>query len=328
MRALIVGAGAVGQVYGYHLARGGAHVSVYVKPRHVDEATRGFELFAIHSRARRERRVFVPGAVVSDAAAIREQRFDQVWLCVASTSLMDGSLDPLLDALRSGASARASVVSLLPGTFVKERLLAVVPEAQLVFGIIGLQSYHAPLVGSQARYELETGPGTAYFFPPGGASTFSGVGDHATRAVTALRMGGAPARAVADAWVELGFSSALLMPIIAAIEAVDWSLERFRRSAESAIATRAAREALTIVAAETGEPEPIYAELIRPFVVRLGFGFIAPTFAPLDIEAFFRYHFGKVGAQTKMLFDEYIREGEARELSVDALRELRARLGE
>ena len=328
MRALIVGAGAVGQVYGLHLARGGAEVSVYVRKRHAREAERGYDLFAIHSRTRREKRVFVPHAIVTDPAVLRGERFDQVWLCVPSTSLLDGSMDPMLDAVRMGKSAGASVVSLLPGTFVKERLRGVVSEGQLVFGIIGMQSYHAPLEGSSEPYELETGPGTAYFFPPGGASMFSGVGDHAARAVDALRMGGAPARVVADAWVELGFSSALLMPQIAAIEAVGWSLDRFRRSAESEIAARAAREALSIVAAETHQPEPIYAELVRPFVVRLAFGLIAPRLAPLDLEGFFRYHFGKVGAQTRMLFDEYLREGEARGLPVDALRELRSRLGD
>jgi ketopantoate reductase len=33
MRALVVGAGAVGQVYGHHLARGGADVAFYVRPK-------------------------------------------------------------------------------------------------------------------------------------------------------------------------------------------------------------------------------------------------------------------------------------------------------
>ena len=36
MRVLLVGAGAVGQVYGWHLARGGAATSFLVRPRHAE----------------------------------------------------------------------------------------------------------------------------------------------------------------------------------------------------------------------------------------------------------------------------------------------------
>ena len=40
MRALIVGAGAVGQVYGLHLQRGGAEVGFFVKERQAAQANR------------------------------------------------------------------------------------------------------------------------------------------------------------------------------------------------------------------------------------------------------------------------------------------------
>ena len=36
MKALVVGAGPVGRVLGYHLAKGGSDVSFLVKPGHVD----------------------------------------------------------------------------------------------------------------------------------------------------------------------------------------------------------------------------------------------------------------------------------------------------
>ena len=47
MRALIVGAGAVGQVFGHHLAKAGAEVSFLVKPKYVAECERGFMLYKL-----------------------------------------------------------------------------------------------------------------------------------------------------------------------------------------------------------------------------------------------------------------------------------------
>ena len=48
MKVLVVGAGAVGQVYGHALARGGARVTFLVKPKHVEEARRGFVLYELN----------------------------------------------------------------------------------------------------------------------------------------------------------------------------------------------------------------------------------------------------------------------------------------
>src|SRR5690554_7703480 len=41
-RILMVGAGAVGQTYGYHLSRGGADVTFFVKEKYRAEAEAGF----------------------------------------------------------------------------------------------------------------------------------------------------------------------------------------------------------------------------------------------------------------------------------------------
>lgn len=326
MRALIVGSGAVGQVYGLHLARGGASVAVFVRPKHAAEARRGYDLFRIHGRARREAASLVPDEVLTDVGALSTRAFDQVWLCVPTTSLVDGSLAPLLGAILEGPSRDATIVCLQPGSFVGERLAAIVPVAQTVFGVISMTSFHAPLEGSTASWEQATGPGTAYFFPPLNPNVFSGVGDRAARVVDALRMGGAPASVVPDARVDLAFSSALLMPAIAALEAVGWSLERFRASPECDLAARGAQEAATIMSAELGRDLPPWVPLFRPFVLKVALGFVGPRLAPFDLEAFLRVHFEKVGAQTRLMFDQYIAEGARRGVSTEALAELRGRL--
>ena len=52
-RVLIVGAGAVGQVYGWYLSRGGAEVSFYVKEKYLEDARAGFALYPLNTRRTR-----------------------------------------------------------------------------------------------------------------------------------------------------------------------------------------------------------------------------------------------------------------------------------
>ena len=41
-KVLLLGAGAVGQVYGYHLAKAGAEVSFKVRPKYLEETRQGW----------------------------------------------------------------------------------------------------------------------------------------------------------------------------------------------------------------------------------------------------------------------------------------------
>ena len=54
MKVLIIGAGAVGQVYGRHLALGGAEVSFYVKDKYADYARKGFTFYTLSKKNARK----------------------------------------------------------------------------------------------------------------------------------------------------------------------------------------------------------------------------------------------------------------------------------
>lgn len=280
MRALIVGAGAVGQVFGACLAAGGAEVSVFVRPRYADAALAGFHLYEIFSRTRRVHRSFRPREVLTEVTQVGSRSFDQIWLCVATSALDDPTLTRLLEGSRS-----ATVVSLQPGLFARDLLTRSVDEHRIVFGVIGFNSYATPLDGSLERYESDMPEGTAFLFPPFAASTFSGIEHRVRPVVDALHMGKLPARSVADARVALAFSSSLLMPPIAALELSGWSVDRFRTDPVSALAATAVREAMAVSEAETGEPAPLYAALVRTFALRLGLGVLGPRLAPFDLES-------------------------------------------
>ena len=314
MHVLIVGAGAVGQVYGRHLALSGARVSVWVKEKHAAEARTGFTMYPLRSRRKREPVRFEPESVLTTLGELQARSWDQVWLCVPTPALEGEWLRPFLDA-----TGEATIVTLQPGLSVRERLAELVPRERIVSGAIGMVSYQAPLPGEEVP-----APGVAYLFPVGTSSRFSGERARVEPIVDALRRGGCPARIDADAQRFLSFSSAILVPHIVALEAEGWSLAALRRGALLPIAARASREVMRIVGAELGAPPPWYRTLVRGFTMRCGFA-LAPHAVPFDLEAYLRYHFTKVRDQTRMMIAGYLDAAARHDLPADAVRTLKGR---
>ena len=83
-RALVVGAGAVGQVYGRHLQLGGAQVTFFVRDKYRAMVERGFDMYALNSRRPTEPVRFEEFSVVSRPDEVAARRFDQVYLTVSS----------------------------------------------------------------------------------------------------------------------------------------------------------------------------------------------------------------------------------------------------
>jgi 2-dehydropantoate 2-reductase len=320
VRVLIVGAGAVGLVYGAHLAEGGAEVSVYVRPSRKDEASAGYTLTRVGVLGGRTSRRFVPKSVVTSAAEVAAGEFEHVWVATATNALDE----PWLAEVLAGCP-RALVIFLQPGGDALARMEALVPEAERrVRGAISMASWHAPLEGSRDVRETSTPAGWAYVLPPGGPSGFEGP--RAPEVVRALRAGQCPA-AIAHVTASLATGSAVLLPHIATLETAGWSVQRMGTGEVAALAARSSREALAIACARVAIAVPLALRLfVRPFTTRL-VALLARTLAPFDVETYLRVHFTKVHAQTMMLLAEYVRDAEARGLPHDALRTLRAKLG-
>ncbi len=316
---LVVGAGAVGQVYAHHLAQGGAEVWVWVRAKHAAAARAGYVLTRVSTFGGRKRARFVPsGVAIAGEAPELAAGFDQIWLTVPTTSLDDPALAELLRA-----SGDATIVSLQPGQGVLEKLSALVAPERLVAGMIGMASWWAPMEGSQEQRERRAAEGVAYFFPPLGPTQLSGA--RAAAAVFALRRGGAPARRSPDVGPGQAFASATLMPLVAALESVGWSFARFRSTDAKALAASAALEAIEAAARASGSPPPLSRFALRPWLLGLGVS-LARVFAPFDVEGFFRAHFLKVGAQTRLMLDQSIAEARAQGVEPSSLERLRRAL--
>jgi 2-dehydropantoate 2-reductase len=311
--ALVFGAGAVGQVFGRHLALGGAEVTFFVREKYRDSVAHGFDMYALNGPRSTDPARFDRFRIVSAFDELRAQTFDQVYLTVASPSVREPWVKDLVSATKD-----ATIVALQPGGDDREAIVAAgVTEDRLISGLISFISYAAPLRG-ETRF---TRPGTAYWFPPVAPSRFSGPPDRLRRVIEALDRGGLPAKRHRDIPHLVSFPTAILMAYLVALEAAGWSLATFSKGALSARGAEAARESIAIVATTSGRP-PIGARLIthRPLLrAALWFG---ARLVPFPLEAYLEKHFTKVGAQTQLLVASTIARGRAEGLPVRALEAL------
>ncbi len=304
-RIAVVGVGAVGQVYAHHLKRAGDELVFYLKPKYVQAAEAGYVLHPVNGDQTPVQ--LTASKIVSSPEELAEAAPDEVWLCMSSTALKGDWLEPLLRA-----SGQARVVTLQPGLEDRAHLLEFVPEERLVTGLIGFMSWQAPLPGEQVT------PGVRFWHPWTMTSVFSGSG--AEDIVRRLKAGGCPCKA-GDARVEMALGSALLQPIVGHLECVDWTFSRL--SERSARVAACQQQVMAVAAGFLGVP----TKMTPPgFVITLA-GSLVPAVVPVDIQAFFRWHFTKVGDQTRAMLVTWIEQGKARGLPVDEIEALKADLG-
>ena len=287
MRALVVGAGAVGQTYGWHLKRGGAEITFYVTPSHLDAMAGGLWLHPLGKPPAH----WEDFDRVTDADAVASAGpFDQVWICTSSTALRAGDwLGPLLAA----AGPDALVVTLQPGATDRGFVESLSAPERVVSGLIGLVAFQAPLPGETLEH-----PGVAFWLPPLTRSPMSGP--RAAEAVRALRAGGFPAVVGRDVPGRLAAAGAVMQPFIGALELGGWTFKGFRKKTNG-LAARAAREAMRINA-----PGRALGRAVMRAPVLWLVSLIAPRVVPFDLETYLRYHFTKVGDQTRVHLRSYV----------------------
>ncbi|MFT5352935.1 MAG: hypothetical protein ACI9KE_000132 [Polyangiales bacterium] len=314
-RILLVGAGAVGQVYGQALQRAGAHVSFLVRAKYKADVEAGLRLYRITGKRGRKAEFFTPDGVYGSFDDLKDERFDQVWLCVSTPAAQSGIADENCDLGRLIRRLHgATLVVFQVGPQVGKLVEALVPASQCCDAGIAMVSYQAPLVPDEVPE-----PGVAYWTPA--PSPFEGADDEAIAAL--LRKGGCPAKATPGTRTTMSFGSATLMPTMVALEGAGWKVSGLRRGSWARLATHAAREARNIVAEMRSASVPGAMNLLGPVGLK-GLSFMAPAIMPFDLDVYLRYHFSKVHDQTRLIIDHYVGEGERLGLPTAELRQLRA----
>ncbi|MCA9521895.1 MAG: ketopantoate reductase [Myxococcales bacterium] len=313
MNILLVGAGAVGQVYGLYLQRGGANVTFWVKEKYVAEARSGYTVYPLNrKKATRWEPVRFDGfGVISSADEIEPGAYDAVILCVSSTQLRAPWLDELAGRLGS-----STLVMLQPGlddrSYVSERI----DEGQIVGGVITVVSYQTPLPG-----ESTDPPGVAFWYPPLAAAPFSGPAERVEPLLETFRRGHMPVKRIDDVTAMAGFPNAILTPHLVALEAAGWTFAELRRSGALKLASRAVTEAMKIVARQKGVSRPVARVAVRPSTMSTLLR-LAKWVIPFDFEVYLEYHFTKVGDQTRFFMSRYIELGREYGIGVASLVEL------
>ena len=104
-------------------------------------------------------------------------------------------------------------------------------------------------------------------------------------------------------------------------------MQALRKSPLLTLASRASHEAMMIAATYNGFPPPAARHMVHPMVTQLVLG-LAPHVLPFNLEAYLRYHFTKVSAQTRAAMAIYMELGAALGLSSISLeRLLRGKVG-
>ncbi|MEZ4315960.1 MAG: 2-dehydropantoate 2-reductase N-terminal domain-containing protein [Myxococcota bacterium] len=296
MRALVIGAGAIGTVYARHLERGGADVCFLVRPGRGGDVRRGLPVTPINEGR---------GVVELRCPAVTSvpEGVDLVVLALPSDALAG---DWLGDLLRR--TAGATILLLSPGLDDRALVTAHVDEALVVQGRITAVAWRAPLPGE----DLE--PSLAYWVPPGAAPLW---GPRAGEVAAVLDAGGLASRVVPSPPEPTG--SAVLLPLVASLEASGWSILRLVSSGSLPVTARAIREALGV------SGRPVWAALVRPWTLRAVLALV-PWLTPFPLEAYVARHFSKLGAQTRLQLDAFIARGTRAGEETGALRALRGAL--
>ncbi len=306
-RALIVGAGAVGQVYGAALERAGIDVTFYVRPKYREAVARGLRVVRLRFGGRREPYVFEAPRVMSSVEEAAGASFDAVWLCIPSNGVHEAGTRALLEAVPDSL-----VVSLTPGLDDRARLAGLVSESNLVTGLIPFLAWF-----EDGEHDEEV----VHFVPPLSASPFEGA--RAADVVSTLRRGGMDARVEPNLARIAPFGTAVLMPLVAELETAGWRFSAFD-GAHRRRFRAASSEAMRVVSAETRASPPLGMRLLRRVVHPWTLA-IANALSPLDLETFFRKHFVKVGAQTSRTLAVYADKAAEHRLGpMPALEALRA----
>lgn len=309
MKAVVVGAGAIGVAYAWHLAAGGAAVTFLVREKYVSSLRDGIDVVPPGARGASQRfttyDVSATSSVCSDA--------DLVVLAIPST----GYNEEQIRELHHASPAAAIVLSLLPQA-ADHRLVAEQMAGRVVLaGMLAICAYASPLPGSEAP------SGQAWWFPPLAKCLVGGENLAATRAVVgALRAGGLPA-GVARGIPRSDGGNALLLILVAGLSISGWRFAGLIRSPQRETVRRAAVEASSLAKRRANGSELLASLLFTRFGLWLLWR-AAALVVPFDFERFLEVHFTKVSQQSLANLQQWVTEADEASTRVPGIRAIEA----
>ena len=317
MKVLIVGCGAVGQVFGLFLQKAGVELGLYDRPAiaaKLKQAQKlgGLPLFQITNSHRRDpiAHRLTKYMVIADAAEARRFAPDQIWFTVPSPVYYTEWFREFLQEVPS------------------DRVVCFVPEGgrpeffpkdgrdRLVFGGTAFVAWQGGPEGGGGR-----AGGINFWRPPlgiplaGEESACREVGLILKKAGFGYTVGKADSRAQAA-------TTAAMTAFVAGLELSGWSLREFRKSPWLKRSAGACREA---VLGQLPGAGAFQRALLGVPVLSAAFYLVAiflPLLVPFELEKYLKYHYTKTREQSIGLLELFIKDGERRNRPVEKIREL------
>jgi hypothetical protein len=288
---LVVGAGPVSAVFGFHLIQGGEPIIYWVRPKYrpklesdgVSVEQRG--LFRRRGKISR----LQPDAWVSDIDGLKRalagRRVERILLSISSASLDDEWIKEFATAF---PTAIWVAFQLAPGD--REKLERLLGTSRLLFGMINLIAYHGPLLGE------EEGPGRfVYFLAPGGVPIVGANQKAAESLARAWSKGGLASKASRSTDTGSRVPDFMLSLFVSAMEFSGWKRKQLTDGAiEMAIAAELEKEAFCVAAGQPAVPGGL--KHLNPWKVRR-IAAVLDTLLPLPVDSFTEQHYRKLRSQ-------------------------------
>lgn len=320
MKVLMVGCGAVGQVFGLCLQQAGVELGFYARPGSADELKQALEhgglpLFQASHLRRRD-----PIAhrldnyqVVTDVVGSRRFKPDQIWFSTPSPVYYSEWFRQFLLQVPS-----ERVVCFAPEGRRPEFIPQGGSEDRLVFGGITFISWQGGPERGGGRPE-----GVNFWLPPLVEIPLAGA-DEACREVGEVlkKAGFRVAVKNRDFSKSQASMTGVMQALVAGLELSGWSFGAFRRSPWLKTAARGSQEAaLSQLPGDSILTRTLLRILSSPTVVFVG-TFLLPLLAPFDLQKYLKFHYTKTREQTLTLLEVFARDGSRRGLPVENIRHL------
>jgi ketopantoate reductase len=297
---LIIGAGAVGLVYGKHFTDGGHSVTFYVKEKYRAEMENGSVLYHMNKDKSLKKPIhFSKYQLATTYADLAKKNWDQIYLCISSTAIHAFNFAEM----KAHLSGSPTIVMLSSGATDLILLTRVFEAEQIVQGMITLISYQAPLVTENIDI-----PGIAYWFPPMMPMPISGSLKRRDEVIQTFKSGKINAKASKNVFNDALFPSAFLPTFLIALEYKGWKFDALKKDQTLLKELQITlNEVFTALEKKYNVKRPALIGLIgSPIIVKLLLS-LAPKVMPMDIETYLEYHFLKVKSQTKLYINNFLK---------------------
>ncbi len=303
MKVLIVGCGAVGQVYGLALQKAGVTVgfldqSAVVKKLIQAQEQRGLLLFQVSHKHRNDPIVYrlKDYRVIADAVESQHFEPDQIWFTTPSQVYYS---DWFHDFLRQVPSKR--VVCFSPEGSRPEFLTEGMGD-RVVFGGTTFMAWQGDLEGDGARSE-----GVNFWRPPL-AIPLEGTRESCREVANLLKQAGFRITFGKPGSHSQASATAVLTAFVAGLELSGWSLRTYRKSPWLRCAAGAGRESVIGQLPRAGAFTR--ALLSSPVLSACFFlaALLLPLLFPFDLERYLKFHYTKTREQTVILLNVFMKD--------------------